>query len=374
MSYTRATVHSAGEVSSLRTVLTRLTLALTLGSSLALAQTFHPGPPAGFDPLKASALDLEQYGFPPAPDKTAIAEYAVWAAMLAADRTRRADTTTRTTNIRHNPVRGAHTSGIVGNATAATSNNWSGYAVAAAENTFTGKNYVYGQWIVSAVGAGNCINGPLLASEWVGLDGYGSSDVLQAGINVACGGSYYVWYEWFTSGCSTNTAALPCYESALSLTVSPGDLIDVAVWYTAAPDNGHAYILDVTTGVSASVSFNQPPGFSGSEYRGNSVEWVVERPELCFDSTTNCSLVNLPNYVAAPMNKVHALGTTGFFFPSSSPSGSTIYDISMVCPPWNPSSACSSTTAISVPKLFGLWSLWFYPDGPAIQDSGQNGE
>jgi hypothetical protein len=170
------------------------------------------------------------------------------------------------------------------------------------------------------------------------------------------------------------TADLPCYETTLSLTVSAGDLIDVAVWYTDTPDNGHAYIVDVTTGVSASVSFNQPSGDTGSGYRANSVEWIVERPGLCSGSTLACTLVNLPNYVAAPMNKAHALGTTGFFFPSSSPSGSTIYDISMVCPPWNPSSACSSTTVISVPKLFGPWALWFYPYIPAIQDSGQNAQ
>lgn len=372
MSYTRPTVRSKSPV------LTGLTLALTLGSSIALAQTFHPGPPAGFDRLKASALDLEQYGFPPAPEKTATAEYAAWAAMLIADRTRLADTQTRTTNIRHSPIMGAHSSASVGNATGATSSNWSGYAVSAAENTFTARNgYVYGEWIVSGVGAQDCGNGngPFLASEWVGFDGWGSNDVLQAGINVSsCGPAYYAWYEWFTSGCVTNTADLPCYETDLSLPVSPGDLIDVAVWYTAAPDNGHAYILDVTTGVSASVSFNQPSGDIGSEYRANSVEWVVERPGLCFVSTSDCTLFDLPNYVAAAMTKAHALGTTGFFFPSSSPPGSTIYDVSMVCPPWNPSSACSSSTVVSVPKLVGSWALWIYPNGPAIPDSGQKAE
>jgi hypothetical protein len=65
------------------------------------------------------------------------------------------------------------------------------------------------------------------------------------------------------------------------------------------------------------------------------------------------------------MNFAEAYNGTHVYQPGSSPSGTTIYNITMTCPPWNPSSACSSTTGLSSADLYGTFTLFFYDEGPA---------
>jgi hypothetical protein len=352
-------------LSRLRTVLIALSLGFTLGSSFARAQIFAPAPPPGFDALGATNVERAYYGYPPAPDKSHTAEYAAWARMVRADKRRITDLTVHATNLRHNAGMGVRTS----NGTA-TNTSWSGYAVAAAPGTYAGTNdgvnsSVVAEWVVPAVvPPENCSNGSFYAAQWVGFDGLaslhpggtGSTDVLQAGTEIGAlqgaGGAcqtpfYQAWYQWYTPG-------WPSYETTLtSLTVKPGDVMFVQVWYTAAAPSGHAYFVNSTTGKSQSVSFN-PSGGAISQYRGDSAEWVVEAPSI--DGVVQ----NLANYVGVPMTFAFGLGATGYIYPSSSPSGSTILDISMICPPGSPASLCTSNQTISIAELEGTWSLWFY--------------
>ena len=348
----------------LRTVLPGLTLAFVLScSSLAVAQTFYADPPKGFDPVAASEADRARYGFPPAPDRGETAAYASWQRMVTTKQTRLRDAGVTVTNYQHKTALNVdEQSAVFANANAATSSNWSGYVATAANNTFASSgDYVYAQWVVPAVGVENCADAPIATSDWVGIDGYGSDDVLQAGIKVtACGTSYAAWYEWYTGGCTTSSATQPCYEVNFNLPINPGDLIDTEVWYTTAADNGHAFILNVTTGQAVSVSFNQPAGSAGSGFKASSVEWIVERPEF------NNALVNLLNYGSVVVNEAQAHGTTGYFYPSSSPAGSTLYNVTMTCGPWKPSTACPTTSNLSYANLYGTWTLWFYDEGPAL--------
>jgi hypothetical protein len=359
-------------LSRLRTVLIVLSLGVTLGSSFAQAQIFAPAPPAGFDPLGATKEERAFYGYPPAPDKSHTAEYAAWAKMVRADKSRITDLTVHATNLRHNLGRGVQTS----NGTAP-SGGWSGYAVAAPSGTYQGTNdglivFVLGEWVVPAVATpANCSNGPFYASQWVGFDGLGSlapggngsTDVLQAGTEIVvpqgsggtCLNPYYqVWYEWYTVNCTTSTSMEPCDAYTVGMTVSPGDVVSVEVWYTDAAPNGHAYLVNETTGQSQSPSFNQPAGGAFSQYRGDSAEWIVEAPAV--DGAEQ----NLANYVAVAMTDAFGAGNTGYVYPSSSPSGSTILDITMTCPPGSPASLCKSNQTISAAELEGTWTLWFY--------------
>jgi hypothetical protein len=359
-------------LSRLGTVLIALSLGFTLGSSFARAQIFAPAPPPGFDPLGATNEERAYYGYPPAPDKSHTAEYAAWARMVRADKRRITDLTVHATNLRHNVGMGVQTS----NGTA-TSTSWSGYAVAAADGTYQGTSdgfdsVVFGEWVVPAVSAPkNCSNGPFYASQWIGFDGLGSlypggsgsTDVLQAGTEIvvlqgaggACLTPYYqAWYEWYTLGCTGGT---PCNASTLSVTVSPGDVVFAEVWYTPAAPNGHVYFVNYTTGSSQSVPFNQPAGSPAgdpyNQYRGDSAEWVVEAPSI--DGVVQ----NLANYVAVPMTDAFGQGNTGAFNLSSSPSGSTILPIYLICPPGSPASLCTSNETISSAILQGTSDLWF---------------
>jgi Peptidase A4 family len=212
------------------------------------------------------------------------------------------------------------------------------------------------------MGADKCADKPFDSSWWVGFDGAFNGDVLQAGAAMtACTATYVVWYEWFESGCTSSSATLPCYQTNLSLAVHPGNYLAVEVWYTTAAPNGHAYVLNYTTGKSVSVGFNQPSGTA--TYQGTSVEWIAERPGLVTSSGT--TLTNLANYVALGSDVDYAYDGTHYYYPSSAPSGDTIYDITMTCPPWNPSSACTSTTGISWPYIPGGWAMWTFDEGPA---------
>jgi len=319
------------------------------------------GPPAEFDAIHASRTELEQYGLPPRPDPSDAVPYARWKKLVLSPQTRLTDITVTASPIFHGPAKNAQIKGSVENTIAASSNNWSAYAVTDAKGTFTANNsYVYAEWNVPAAGVENCNDTPYMSSQWIGFDGaFVSGDVLQAGTEVnACPASYSAWYEWYTSGCTVNSASQPCYSYNFSLPIYPGDLVVAEVWYTTAAPHGHAYMYNYTTQKAASIAFNQPTSASAN-YVGNSVEWVVERP--------NGGAPNLTNYVADQFNWTLAYDGSAYFYPGSSPAGSTTYNISMTCPAWIPASSCTSTTDISTVDLFGIDTLWFYADGPAYQ-------
>ncbi len=335
----------------------------TTGQTPSSNAIFFEAPPADFDPLNALPSELAQYGIPPRPNPTDAVPFANWKRLVTSPQTRLTNLTVKATNVFHGPVKNAKMQGTVGNTTATTSNNWSAFAVTDAKGTFAANDsFVYANWTVPAAGVDNCSDTPYMSSQWVGFDGaFISDDVLQTGTEVdGCPGHYYAWYEWYTADCTVNSASQPCYSFSLSLPINPGDLMAGEVWYTTAAPHGHAYLYNYTTQQSASVAFNQPStSYAPAVYQANTVEWVVERP--------NGGAPNLTNYVGDGFNVAYAYDGSAYFYPGSSPSGSTTYNISMTCPGWIPSSACASTTDISVVDLYGIDTLWFYTRGPAYQ-------
>src|SRR5947209_2194209 len=102
---------------------------------------------------------------------------------------------------------------------AATSTNWSGYAVQAPAGSVTA---VYGSWMVPAVTG----KGTSYSSAWVGIDGFASRTVEQIGTDSDLSAGqpvYYAWYEMY-----------PHPAVSLSLKVQPGDTISASVTYEAA--------------------------------------------------------------------------------------------------------------------------------------------
>lgn len=321
----------------------------------------HATPPANFDPLSASDAQLAQFGFPPRPDAaTAPDRYAVWKKLVTAPQRRLQPTLEHTTihNGRARLVspgggvpglaRNAR-SGIANDAASVTTMNWSGYAVVDGADPFQSGTTVYGEWVVpvaqQAVGA--CTGNWAYSSEWVGIDGFTSSDVLQAGVEVdafcssgATRAFYSAWYEWY-----------PDVETRITnLPVAPGNIIAVEVW-NSGPTQGNAYIVNYTTQQSVSLAFNAP---AGTSLVGDSVEWIVERPEV------NGSFAALTHYVAEPFNFCHAAAGAGTYTPGASPTG-TAYSIDMI------DDGGSGPIVLSSPNLYGTAALWFYEPGPAEQ-------
>jgi len=371
-------------------------LAISLGSS-ALAQTappgtyapaqpyFYPAPPAGFNPLAASDADLRTYGFPPRPAVTA-AGYANWAKTVTGGKTRLNLTAVQST-VAHRPamVQAEGAMGPVGSQCAEGSpcgvngsncqegsncgQNWAGYAVTSASSPglfMTNNSSVFIEFVVPPVATENCLYTytPCQAAVWAGLDGWqgtqGAGDILQAGVlATACpegpyypgygtefqsGATYQVAYQWYTDDCNCSYMFLRVTtgpQAGQWFTMNAGDTAQVTVWYSTTGTPGNLYIVDWTTGSTASLGFSEPPG-TGYPYYGTSAEWILERP-----SYGSIATVDLQAYGSSTMpdnGSLSVIGAYNGYAPGSDAPGSgslplwaqgMYCDAAITIPPYN---------------------------------------
>jgi hypothetical protein len=322
-----------------------------------------PTPPAGFNPLTASDAQIDFYGLPPRPDaRKSAGAYAVWE-MTVTSTTRRIVPQLRATRIANGPAQIVSRSARQNNGpSGAKSNNWSGYTVSDSANVFaTNKAYVYGSFVVPVAqqAYGTCSSTWRYSSSWVGIDGWGSSDVLQAGIeaDAQCAGGtttafYSAWYEWYPNN-ETQIQNFP---------IHPGDLIYVYVWNTSRT-KGHYYLADVTANTSTSLAFSAP---SGTTLTGNSVEWIVERPG------ENGTLSQLANYTSVPWYYCHALVPGHAAYSPSAPQDGTSWSLTMQDAKKNisyadtsPDGALSYINPSGASSYYAGTALWFFDEGKA---------
>ena len=300
-------------------------------------------PPAGFDPITASDQDLEYFGFPPRPNEiTNAAGFATWkSAMLAS--TKRVMPVLEQTNIFHGPAKKkAAVAGEESNT--ASSYNWSGYVNTSGASNYSSSSFYFleADYVVPVArqAFGACTGGWDYSSAWVGIDGYNSADVLQAGTesDAYCSGSttatyYSPWYEWYPNG-EVRITSLPA---------APGDDFFVEVWSTSSTA-GHAYLVNRNTNQYVNISFTAP---SGTTLKGNSAEWIEERPGV------NGGLATLTNYVADPFwgAVAETFGYTVIY-----PSSSSTFPVTMLDNSGNP---------ISYSTLLGTSAFLMQDEGTA---------
>lgn len=299
-------------------------------------------PPAGFDPVTASPAARKQYAIPPAPDPTAAPwAYQQWQKAMGGLRNRPAAPVLRQTNIYNGPIKNKKVSSSVppGNTAAgpnsgkiagapsnnivvAASSNWSGPSIVASGNPFV-LEAIQGEFVVPTahVEFGTCNGTAYYSSQWPGIDGNGSNDVLQAGVEVdascsggATAGFYSAWIEWF-----------PNFETRVSSpAIHPGDLVFVQVW-NVSPTVGYAYFYNYSTQETNQYQLTAP---SGTTLQGNSLEWIVERP------TVGGSLAYLTNYidVSWPYNIAwnYAAITPTYYYPGADPAPYTLELLTMI--------------------------------------------
>lgn len=141
---------------------------------------------------------------------------------------------------------------------------------------------------------------------WVGLDGDGTTDLVQAGTeqeatNINLGfirftlTNYYAWTEFLPQQ--------PTEQVISNFTINPGDEIFTEVWVGAADGGpslngafGRFFIMNLTTGGYASVSTPRAP----TSVSGREAVWVMERP------TVGGSLPDLANYRSSVMYNASA--------------------------------------------------------------------
>jgi Peptidase A4 family len=146
---------------------------------------------------------------------------------------------------------------------------WAGFIVVPpGQSSFTG---VTGRWNVPTVTVPTIGEDPWWCSVWAGIDGYGGTDVLQAGTDQVFtygAAQYSCWYEWF-----------PDYSITITnLPVEPGAPVYVVIT-VISPSQAKLFMSAGDQGVS--LTFDAP---NGTSLMGNTAEWVVERPT---DATTN---------------------------------------------------------------------------------------
>jgi hypothetical protein len=258
--------------------------------------------PEGFDPATASARQLTAYRLPRRPDAETEPELRdLWERAVSRTKLWITPEFEHREHITHGPARsrrGRSTKNadleapIVANAT---STNWSGAM------TFSpaGKPYrfVGGQWTVPSPNAPGV--GTFYASEWVGIDGWNSNDVLQAGTEtevtdfvIFTARQVYTWWEWFPAG-EVRIGNLP---------VEPGDVMYCLI---CADSTTHATVSFSNQSQGVGTRFDITPP-AGTTLTGNVAEWIVERP------TVGGSVANLTDYAACYFDECITGGSLNF--------------------------------------------------------------
>jgi hypothetical protein len=162
-----------------------------------------------------------------------------------------------------------------------TSGNWSGAVTfAGAGGSFKS---VSGQWTVPNPSPALDDSTGYYSSFWIGIDGAGSNDVFQAGVecdaqNVGSSvlRTIYLWWEWY-----------PEYEVQITnVPVSAGNLLSCFLT-VLSNTTGKVLLSNLSTGVATAFQITAP---TGTTLAGNCAEWIAERPEV------SGSLSMLANY------------------------------------------------------------------------------
>jgi hypothetical protein len=197
----------------------------------------------------------------------------------------------------------------IASVTQVASTNWSGYAqnVSTSTGPYTA---VMSTWKVPKVTEPK--SGDQYSSDWVGVDGFSNSKLVQCGTEADNINGTAVYDAW--------TEILPASEVVISgLTIHPGDRIQALVEETST-NTWEMLVKDLTTGKSGgrTVSYTAPR---------TSVEVIHERPEV------GGSLSNLaktgkvtqdPAYYSTTINKTPAVPLM------NAATGATVYQIFMV--------------------------------------------
>jgi hypothetical protein len=237
-----------------------------------------PVPPSGFNPLTATAAQLEEYGFPPKPiDPTDLQN---WTEIMKNYKETvtpgKISTTTKSVTSNTQSIKSM-------------SSNWSGYT----SNEISGSN----QWVAvqgTFIQPSENTSGQHHSSDvdaWVGLGGVntvrgllrlvqaGTTTQILSGSGTSYPSSCYAWYEYLNQvpGSGTINQGINAQTiSNSSFVISPNDSIYVYVSFETGNNRCDFYVLDNTTGESAQ-SYVLGMVSSSLFYDGSTAEWVNER-------------------------------------------------------------------------------------------------
>ncbi|MBV8690074.1 MAG: hypothetical protein JOZ37_13445 [Actinobacteria bacterium] len=149
--------------------------------------------------------------------------------------------------------------------------NWSGYA--AVPPTGQRVTAVSGAWTVPSAGS----IPPGFSSTWVGIGGYNTGDLIQAGTTQDTLDGYYAWYEMLPDteipidSCSTDAAC----------TVNPGDNVSTEIHSLG----GDQWSISLTN--AGKWTWSKTVSYTSTF---SSAEWIVEAPTFLVAQTTIAQL------------------------------------------------------------------------------------
>ena len=242
---------------------------------LKLYKTYNP-PPKSFDPRTAPDEQLRRHGIPRRPDPEREPKLSrLWRhAFARRPNFVRAELAIDTVMARRNPLRGQEPG--------FSPSGWGGAVVRTSKLGFNEPaTFVTASWVVPEIVpiAPEPWSEYLIAGFWVGLDGFGNGQVLQAGIAASVttesfgSGAFnpgtvywWPWTEWWTTQFQDPPVKIENFPIATGNTV-------VFVVCAQQPDVGDISVLNVSTGQATRISVNARPGISSE---GASAEWIVE--------------------------------------------------------------------------------------------------
>ena len=229
--------------------------------------TFEP-PPHGFNPLTATQVELTKHGLPARiEDAHHLERYRrVWAQLKG--KFHYIQPTFRVNNEKsHGPRKRRPADSTE------TSGNWSGGVVYAPSGQSF--KWIEGDWVVPDVDAPTQ-NQWYYCASWIGIDGDGSGDVCQAGLECEVFQSgntitrnIYPWHEWY-----------PAPEVQITnLAINPGDMVTMVICtgQAAGSTTATVYFSNRTSGASTSYNITAP---GSTKLAGNCAEWIVEAPTV----------------------------------------------------------------------------------------------
>jgi len=229
--------------------------------------TFEP-PPQGFNPIAATQAEITKYGLPARPeDAHHLERYTrVWAQLKG--KFHYIQPTFRVNNEKsHGPRKRQPADSTE------TSGNWSGGVVYAPSGQSF--KWIEGDWVVPDVDAPTQ-NQWYYCASWIGIDGDGSGDVCQAGLECEVFQSgntitrnIYPWHEWY-----------PAPEVQITnLAINPGDMVTMVICtgQAAGSTTATVYFSNRTSGASTSYNITAP---GSTKLAGNCAEWIVEAPTV----------------------------------------------------------------------------------------------
>jgi hypothetical protein len=247
--------------------------------------TAYAAPPEGFDPTVAEARLLRKHGIPRRPDAAKEPHLkAIWDGAFASKPTfiKAEIAIDHEMAKRKRPV-------IAKKATGKdfSPSGWAGVVVPVANLNFNPPEpvvSVYGEWFIPNITP--IPNEPPQGQTvgfWVGIDGFGNNQVLQAGTAATVSGNnivHWVWTEWWT---------LPPIQ-VTNFPIKPGDYITVLVCANQ-PNHGFCSMLNKTTNQATSIGITPPNNVTSI---GATAEWIVEGvssilPVFSTVVFTNCS-------------------------------------------------------------------------------------